>query len=110
MCFSVLAVAALSSCQTLNNTLAFKKHYKYVMSALISHRIVLYPNKRSIYILLFVFLCYLSAQRVNIGHSVFIAVRSRERQSLQSCCTFAYHGFIGALSLTFRQTAIPSAS
>lgn len=82
MCFSVLAVAALSSCQILNNTLEFQKHYKCVMSALIPHKIILYPNKSSIYIWLFVFLCYLSAQRVNIGRSVFIAVKSRERQSL----------------------------
>lgn len=52
------------------------------MSALISHRIALYPNKRSIYILLFVFLCYLSAQRVSIGGFIFIAMRSREKQSL----------------------------
>lgn len=52
------------------------------MSVLISHKIALYPNKRNIYILLFEFLCYLSAQRVNIGGYVFIVMRSGEVISL----------------------------
>lgn len=79
------------------------------MSALIAHKIVLYPNKRSIYILLFVFLRYLNAQRVNIGLCIYCDKVKREAISLQSCGTFAYHGFIDTLRLTFRQTAIPCA-